>query len=122
MKLMQASKGRVLFVNNDIGADESITPILKDLGYQTSIAHSIRTGMKLVNEERFDIFLIGWVFEDGTGIDLCRSIRLVDEQTPIFFYRAEPQAFELKKAMQAGAQGCFLRPADIHSSLKALSH
>ena len=122
MKITQESKSRVLFVNNDPNISEPITLILKDAGYVTIIAHSIRTGMKLVNEERFDMFLIDWDFADGTGLDLCRSIRLVDEQTPILFYLAERHAFTLKKAMQAGAQGCIPRPVDIHSSHKALSN
>jgi DNA-binding response OmpR family regulator len=113
MKITQESKGRILFVNNDPNISELITLVFKESGYETVIARSISTGMKIVNEEHFEMFIIDRLFKDGTGLDLCRAIRLVDEQTPILFYLADSHAFELKKAMQAGAQGCFVNPIGI---------
>ncbi len=110
MKISQESKGRILFVNNDPNTSEPITLMFKEWGYETVIAHCISNGMKIVGEEPFDMFIIDRLFNDGTGLDLCRAIRLVDEQTPILFYLGDSQAFELKKAMQAGAQGCFINP------------
>ena len=108
MKITQESKGRILFVNNDPNISEPITQMFKESGYETVIAHSISKGMKIVGEEPFDMFIIDRLFTDGTGLDLCRAIRLVDEQTPLLFYLADLRTFELKKAMQAGAQGCFV--------------
>jgi DNA-binding response OmpR family regulator len=110
MKNTQESKGRILFVNHDPNISEPITLMFKESGYETVIAHSISKGMKIIGEEAFEMFIIDRLFNDGTGLDLCRAIRLVDEQTPILFYLADWQAFELKIAMQAGAQGCLLPP------------
>jgi DNA-binding response OmpR family regulator len=119
MTITNESKGRVLFVNNDTGTDEIITLIFKDAGYQTVIARSINVGMKLVSEEPFDLFLIDWLYVDGTGIDLCHSIRQVDEYTPILFFIAETPAVKLTEVLRAGGQGCLINSLDINGSLNA---
>jgi OmpR-family two-component system manganese-sensing response regulator len=115
------SKGRILFVNDDPDTYDLVAFSLKEIGYETVVALNITTGLEMAQSQRFDLILIDWFFEDGTGLDLCRNIRLVDNLTPIFFYTAECRKTEIKKALQAGAQGCFLKPVDIDSFLKTLS-
>ena len=121
MPNLQESKGRILFVNDDPDTYELVTLVLKELGYETVIALNITEGLEKAKSHEFELILIDWVFEDGMGIDLCRNIRRLNVQTPIFFYTGECRQIEINKALGAGAQGCFLKPVEISFFMKTLS-
>ena len=117
----QESKGRILFVNDDPDTYDLVTYSLEEIGYETTVALNITTGLELAKTQDFDFILIDWYFEDGMGTQLCESIRLFDKVTPIFFYTGECRKDEIKKALAAGAQGCFLKPVDVDDFLNTLS-
>ncbi|MEW6127461.1 MAG: response regulator [Acidobacteriota bacterium] len=114
-------KGRILFVNPDLETQEMVALIVKDAGYEIISALNIGEGLALVNQANFDLILLDWFFEDGHGIDLCRQIRTQDQHTPIFFYASEGRQSEIKKAINAGAQGFFLKPVAVDHFLTTLS-
>lgn len=121
MMNMQETKGRILFVNDDPDTYELVTLVMKELGYETIVALTIEEGLTQVKRQPFDVILIDWFFQDGMGLDLCRNIRHFDRLTPIFFYTGECREIEIKKALSAGAQGCFLKPVEIDLLTTTLS-
>lgn len=110
------SKGRILLVISDLRIYNSVSLQFEKVGYETVIARNVTEGLKLAHQENFELFLIDWLFEDGSGIELCRAIRQIDTQTPILFYTDENSMAELATAIQAGAQGCYMKPADGENS------
>jgi DNA-binding response OmpR family regulator len=114
--MMNESKGQILIVTSNQTRYEQMTWILKESGYETTQARTVAEGLRAVNQETYELFILDWLFEDGTGIELCRALREVDQQTPIFFYTEKTSAVDVAAAMQAGAQGCFLKPGDPENS------
>jgi OmpR-family two-component system manganese-sensing response regulator len=106
------TKGHILFVDEDTDICDMMCTLLDRAGYQAVAVSSISEGFQYAKNRNFDLILLDWFLEDGTGIDLCKRIRHIDEQTPIFFYTGVAYPQELKKALEAGAQGYFIKPVD----------
>jgi DNA-binding response OmpR family regulator len=110
-------KGQILFVDEDPDTCDLVSTLLYRAGYQTVTASSVTEGQQHAKTKTFDFILLDWFLKDGTGIDLCRWIRGIDEETPIFFYTGVSFPQELKKALDAGAQGYFIKPVEIDGLL-----
>jgi DNA-binding response OmpR family regulator len=50
---------------------------------------------------------------DGTGLELCKRIRLNDHSTPILFYSALAFEKDKNEAFRSGAQRYLVKPVDI---------
>lgn len=116
-----SAKGRILFLDDNADTGELIDLVLGQAGYEVTLANSVADGMQLVKSKSFDMILLDWYLSDGTGIELCRAIREFDGQTPIFFYTGMAYEQHLRHALQAGAQGCFIKPVEMETLLQTIS-
>jgi DNA-binding response OmpR family regulator len=114
-------KGRVLFVDNDADARDLLDVVLRQAGYEPVIAATVADGLRLAKSRSFDLILLDLYFGDGAGIELCRAIRALDEQVPIFFYTGTGRATDVELGMKAGAQGFFIKPVDIDDLVGTIS-
>jgi DNA-binding response OmpR family regulator len=113
-------KGQILFVDEDTDTCDLMYTLLERAGYHTVTASSVTEGLQHAETKAFDLILLDWFLKDGTGIDLCKWIRGIDEVTPIFFYTGVAFPHELKKALDAGAQGYFIKPVEIDGLLRTI--
>jgi DNA-binding response OmpR family regulator len=120
-RVMKEAKGRILFVDDDQDTCEMMRALLGMEGYEAVLASGVSEGLSLARAESFDLILVDWYFEDGTGVELCRMIRAFDGEIPIFFYTGVTYESELKKALKAGAQGCFVKPVDMNDLMQTVS-
>jgi DNA-binding response OmpR family regulator len=117
----QSGKRHILFLDDDGDTCEMISLILGQAGYEVVIGRSVTEGLQWVRRKSFDMILTDWHFDDGTGVELCRAVRQSDGRTPIFFYTGEVQDQHIQSALQAGAQGFFIKPVDMEILLKTIS-
>jgi DNA-binding response OmpR family regulator len=71
--------------------------------YEMVSAHTFVDGLAKGLAEKFDAILLDSRLPDGSGLELCRQIRTVNQQTPIIFYSADAYPNQIEEAMQAGA-------------------
>src|SRR5689334_10656307 len=118
--MRNTSKGNILFVDGDADTCDMMCTILDRAGYQATAVSTITEGFQYAKTGAFDLILLDWYLEDGTGLELCRWIRCIDETTVIFFYTGVAYPEELQKALEAGAQGYFIKPVDMGALLQTL--
>jgi len=98
-----------------------VTVLLGQSGYEVQHALNVSDGLAKARQGGFDLILLDWGFEDGTGLELCRQIRASDRQTPILFYTGEIDADAMEAAISSGAQGYLIKPVAVDSLLQAIS-
>lgn len=98
-----------------------LTLLLGQAGYEVHHALSVSDGLAKARRGGFDLILLDWSFEDGTGLDLCRQVRAFDAQTPILFYTGEIDENSIAMAMKAGAQEYLIKPVAVESLLHAIA-
>lgn len=119
--MKETPKAHILFVNDEPDICDLMRLLFDRVGYEAVIARNVEEGYALAQDSAFDLILIDWYFEDGTGIDLCRRIRAVNSHTPIFFYTAVAYQEKLREALESGAQGYFVKPVDTDKLFNTLS-
>ncbi|HYL99894.1 MAG TPA: response regulator [Blastocatellia bacterium] len=103
------AKGKVLFIADDKDTGSAIETLLAQAGYKAIVARSVSEGLGLIKRHPFDLILLDWF----VGIDVCRAIRTFDSETPVFFFIDFSPGSAITDALDAGAQGCFIKPALI---------
>ena len=102
-------KPRILSVDDHGDTLSMLSLMLGGYGYDLTSASSVGEALELARSEDFDLFLLDFLFEDGTGRELCERIREFDPETPILFFSgSHPNTHH--EAMTCGAQGFVMKP------------
>jgi DNA-binding response OmpR family regulator len=114
-------KGRILCVDDDLDTCQLMRIVLESEGYEVAFATSVAEGFSLVKNERCDLILLDGLFDDGTGVELCRRIRAFDPDTPIVFCSGAVRQSDIAEAMCAGAQEYIIKPIVIKELLQTIT-
>jgi len=104
---------RILYVEEHAESCELLALWLSAYGYELVIANTLSDGVGLAKSGAFGVYILSGKFIDGTGLDLCRRIRMFDSTTPIVFYSALSRDADLVAAVNAGAQAYLIKPNDF---------
>lgn len=118
---METTKGRILCVDENRDTLEMMNAVLGSQGYEVIKAQNVAEGLSQGVAADFDLILLDWAFEDGTGIDLCKMLRSTGTSSPILFYSGVSDGHDVEGAMHAGAQGFLIKPVDSIELLQSLS-
>ena len=112
---------RILCIESHADTRTMLTTILGLLNYQIVSAQTVTEGLNLARNERFDLYLLGDRYTDGTSIELCRQLRRFDPLTPIVIFSTSTQAAERHQALHEGAQEYVSKPGDILKLIERIS-
>jgi CheY-like chemotaxis protein len=98
----------ILCVNNNPDILNSLGEVLKFEGYQVVTTQSKNSALIFAQAGTFNLILLDLSLADGSGIELCKEIRLFDKKTPIVFYSLTDPPRQVEEAFQAGAQAYLL--------------
>ena len=106
---------RILCVDQDAETCTLISALLGESGFEAMNATTLIEALRLARSERFDLYLLERRLPDGSGIELCRQIRMFDPDGPILFFSAMARKRDRRRAVSAGAQGYLQKPAGIYN-------
>jgi two-component system response regulator HydG len=108
-----ASQIRVLVVDDDEPHAEAVAESLERVGYECVVAGSGREGLRLIEEQNFDIVLTDLIMDEVGGMDVLAKAKreLPDAEVVILTGHSTIKAAVL--AMQAGATHYLTKPLDI---------
>jgi|SRR5215470_11447725 len=106
---------RILYVEEHVESCELLALWLSGSGFEVVSANNMSDGLRLARDGPFAVYLLSGRFTDGTGLELCRAIRMFDPSTPIIFYSAFTRDRDMKAAMSAGAQAYLIKPDDLEN-------
>ncbi|MFN7948925.1 MAG: response regulator [Blastocatellia bacterium] len=110
---MNQNHGHILCVDDDPDTCEMVTVWLGYENIRVTAAYTAAAGMRLVQHESFDLYLLDYQLPDGSGIEICRQIRAVDLHTPIIFVTASARDHEMRAGLVAGANIYLTKPVDL---------
>ena len=111
---------RILCVEDDADSREMMTVLLEQAGYEVLAASNPTDGLEIAEHGAPALILLDNCIEKGSGIELCKQIRSFDSQTPILFYSGAAYESDVRKAMEAGAQGYLIKPAGIQVLIETI--
>jgi DNA-binding response OmpR family regulator len=113
-------KPHILLVDDDLDSCELIAVYLRCKGFDASYVNSASEALNVVRSAKFQALLIDNWMPVMTGVDLCRAIRVFDQQTPIIFVSAAARESDAAEAASAGAQRYLTKPFNPDDLLEAI--
>jgi len=104
---------KILLVEDDQSIASNIKGILSHFGYALDHADSLASGLTKSRDNTYDLILLDWMLPDGTGVDLCKTIRSEGCTKPICMITAKTQVEDLVTALDSGADDYLTKPFDM---------
>ena len=109
---MPSPKARILCTEDNTDTRELLMVLLRCAGYEVVCTDNAKEALTLAKSQRFDLYLVdGWL-PDTSGLSLTEWIREFDKTTPILFYSGAAYDSDLRNAVNAGASGYLVKPAE----------
>ncbi len=111
---------RILVVDDDVGARESLEAILED-DYSVISVDSGFKALERLNRENFDLVLLDVTMPDMDGIETLRRIKKSDNSIDVIMVSAIDRAQEATASIQTGAYDYITKPIDPDSIINVIS-
>lgn len=121
---MNSKPPRILFVDDHQDTRDLFEIALSQQNYEVVTAPSIEEALLEIKAKNFDLLILDSWVGDGSGVDLCKSIRERDQVTPIVFCSGLSAEKYRREALDAGAQCYLIKPvsmADLYATVGELT-
>jgi CheY-like chemotaxis protein len=112
---------RILVVDDNLDAAESLSMLLELSGTQTYLAHDGAEALDAVKKHRPDAVLLDLGLPDASGLDVCRQIRAEPwgKELVLIALTGWGQEDDRRASKEAGFDGHLVKPVD-HAELEEL--
>ena len=117
---MSLPNTRILLVEDHSDTREVLEVCLAQSKYEVKSASTINEALLIATADRFGLFIFDAVLPDGSGVDLCRSVRKFDDRTPILFCSGLAYEADIENALGAGAQAYLVKPVDLDELIELI--
>ena len=118
---MQPTKCRILCVDDHEDTSFMLTNLLERSNYDVVTANSIGDALRLLEQARFDLYILDKRLPDGSGLDLCRRFNEVTPHVPVIFYSGDAYELHRQEGLCAGAEAYVSKP-EIDKLIQAVGH
>jgi sigma-B regulation protein RsbU (phosphoserine phosphatase) len=100
----------ILVVDDDVTTNRMIQGILTRVGFRTACAFDVAGALAGIREHQPDLVLLDVALPDGSGYDVCRSLRKAAGHTPVLFISANDDVDAKVKGFAAGGVDYITKP------------
>lgn len=115
-------QNRILLVEDDTSLIDGLEYTLVKNGFDVRVAQTVQEALALFGQDTFDLLLLDLTLPDGTGFDICRSVRRHSE-VPIIFLTASDEEVNVVMGLDIGGDDYITKPfnlGELVSRIKAL--
>ena len=118
-ELFAPSQGRILVVDDAAANIQAVTSILREHGYQISVATNGRQALAVLDRLRPDLILLDVLMPEMDGFEACRRIKQnpAYQDIPIIFLTAKTDATDIVRGFELGAVDYVPKPFNAYELL-----
>ncbi len=105
----QASKGKVLVVDDDASLAEMLTIVLRQEGFDSRMCERGDEALDVFRDYRPDLVLLDLMLPGRDGIDVCKAIR-AESGVPIVMLTAKGDTVDVVVGLESGADDYVVKP------------
>ena len=102
-------QNRILLVEDDTSLIDGLEYTLVKNGFNVRVAQTVQEALLLFEKDSFDLLLLDLTLPDGTGFDICRSVRRHSE-VPIIFLTASDEEVNVVMGLDIGGDDYITKP------------
>ncbi len=115
---------RILLLEDDASLIDGLEYALGKNGFEINSVRTVRGAMECLRESgTYDLLLLDVTLPDGTGFDVCETVRAVGSQIPIIFLTASDEEVNVIRGLDSGADDYITKPfklGELCSRIRAL--
>ena len=111
---------RILIIDDDPDLSGIIADMLEDHGYCTQWEGSSQQAFDMLEQQRFHVILLDINLPDGTGFELCSSLRQVSD-TPVIFASARTSESDRIQSFDIGGDDFLPKPYSMQELLSRVN-
>ncbi|MGA1999395.1 MAG: sigma-54 dependent transcriptional regulator [Terriglobales bacterium] len=123
---MEASKGKLLIVDDELSVRDSLAKWFREEGYDMGTAENAQDALARMAEGRWDLALVDIKMRGTDGIELQRRMHEIDPEMVVIIMTGYASVETAVAALKNGAYDYVTKPLDpddiAHQIQKALSH
>jgi len=106
------SLARILVIDDEAAIRESLEVLLKLEGYTTKMAGDGLEGLRILDQDSFDLVLLDLALPGQSGLELLPQIKERNPELPIIMITAYGTVDNVVEAIRAGAENFIQKPWD----------
>lgn len=113
---------KLLIIEDNKLLASSLKAYLQD-SYVIDVSHRAAEGIALAKEKHFDIIILDLVLPDGSGLNVCRTLRGSGITTPILILTAAKDTLTKVQLLDTGADDFLTKPfqaSELQARLRAI--
>ena len=111
---------KILLTEDDAFLRDGLCEMLTGEGYGVLSAASCGEARALLAKEKFDLLICDVMLPDGSGFDLCTSVRNTGSNVPILFLTACDDELQIVRGLDSGADDYVTKPFKLHELLSRI--
>lgn len=101
---------KILLLEDDRILSQTLYEILSQHGFEVTVVKNGEQAMTMTYTNSYDIYLFDINLPDINGIDLLKSLKEADDQTPAIFISANEDIQTITKGFEVGAEDYIKKP------------
>lgn len=111
---------KLLLVEDDLSLIEGLKYSLVKNGFETDIARTLREAESLFSRNEYQIILLDLMLPDGSGFDLCKTIRKTST-VPIVFLTSLDEEVNVVMGLDMGGDDYITKPFKLNELLSRIN-
>lgn len=111
---------KILLAEDHDGVAKFIKDGLTDEGFSVEICSDGISALETFRQTPFDLVLLDWGLPGKDGLEVCRTIRETDRQTPVIFLTARDTLPDTIEGLRAGANDYIKKPFSFEELLERI--
>jgi class 3 adenylate cyclase len=114
-----APKNRILIVEDTPANIQTLVAILKERGYQISVAMNGKQALDVLTRVQPDLILLDVMMPDMDGFETCQQLKAAEKwrQIPVIFLTSKTETADIVKGFELGAVDYVAKPFNAHELL-----
>lgn len=124
MSLKPPKKSNLFLLEDDTSLIDGLQYALSKNGFHVDVARTVGDAKKrLAYIGKYDLLILDVTLPDGTGFDVCESVRKYHSQIPIIFLTASDEEVNIIRGLDSGGDDYVTKPfklGELCSRIRAL--
>lgn len=101
---------RILIIEDSSMVADWIAMILREAGYDTTVASTVADGTRIASSLEFDLAIVDLDLPDGTGLSIVHALRAAGRRLPILIMTGREDDTAVIAGLDAGADDYLIKP------------
>ena len=114
---------KILGIDDNPDINELLNTILTASGHEYSSVTSGREGVKLIQQNKYDLLLLDIAMPEFSGLDVIEALRkekLMEKQKIVIVTASAVTEGEIEELLKNGVEKCIRKPLDIDHLVEEL--